>query len=182
MEHFEGASAPPSAVDRAGEFTILPAADGGQIPESVARELRELSDAVKSVSAATEDAVVGTRFGRRIIVAPVDNPGEAVDIADVDIPRAMILTIGAKNPGPAGALLAQIMLVRTEMVCGYATAPDTEGPVMSELQRLLPALRGEGACRVDELGTVALGRRPVEVAGALEALEASQDADAEEDA
>lgn len=173
----------PASQEDLDGFEVLWAAEPGPIPEDVARDLRELSDAVKPVAEGS-DGIVGTRFGRRVVVAPVNAPDEAVDIADVDPSRSIVLTMGAKDPTPQGALLAQVLTLRTDVLYGFANAPDIEGPTLDVLQQLLPALQGSGGAEVEGIGRVAVGRHPQEVRGAVESLKAqaqAADDDGEDD-
>ncbi len=161
---------PASDSDTDG-FEVHWAAEPGPIPEDVARDLREISEAVEPVVEGN-DGMIGVRFGRRVIVAAVGAPDEAVDIADVDLAGDLVLTRGAKDPTPAGLLLAQVLTLRNDVVVGFARAPEIEGPSMGVLSRLMPALRGANAADLEDVGRVALGRHPQEVRGSLESLEA----------
>ncbi|MDX1611570.1 MAG: hypothetical protein R3185_04315, partial [Candidatus Thermoplasmatota archaeon] len=76
-------------------FTILKAAEAGRLPEELQDSLEDLAEAVASVQQDPK-GVVGMRYGRRIVVAPVDDPDQAVDVADVDLARHVILTLGGK--------------------------------------------------------------------------------------
>lgn len=157
----------PATGEDPDEFEVLWAAEPGPIPEDVARDLREISHAIEPVLEAS-DGVIGTRFGHRVVVAPAGSPQDAVDIADVDISRNIVLTMGAKDPTPEGALLAQVLRAREDIVYGYVSASDVEGPSMDVLQKVLPALRGATGAYVEAVGRFALGRHPREVQGALE--------------
>lgn len=165
---------PASQQDLDG-FEVLWAAEPGPIPDDVAQDLRELGDAVTACME-EGDGVVGTRFGHRVIVAPADAPQDAVDIADVDIPRRIVLTMGARDPTPEGALLAQILRLRQDVVHGFVKAPDVDGPSMDVLQKILPTLRGATGVHVHNVGHIALGRHPREVQGALESAMEQEEA------
>lgn len=170
---------PEPTMDRDPDaFQTMSAAQSGPLPADVERELRRLAEALGAVLE-DDEGVVGTRFGRRVIVAPVDNPTDAVDVADVDLPRKLILTLGGEEPTPAGALLAQVLFQRREMDLGYARAPDIDGPTLPVLQQVLPALRGPRAVDLDGVGEVALGHRPAGVAGAVRGLREESDGDGE---
>jgi hypothetical protein len=167
--------APHPAGDRdPGGFEVHWAAEPGPIPESVSRDLRELAETVGGVLGEGE-GMVGTRFGRRVVVAPANAPDEAVDVADVDPTRSLVLTMGGKDPTPEGALLAKVLRLREDVRVGYARAPEVDGPTMGVLSRLLPALRGATGTHLPGLGRVALGRRPREVAAALEEVQDEDD-------
>lgn len=170
----------PAADREPGGFEVHWAAEPGPVPEDVSRELRELAEAVGPVLDEAE-GMIGTRFGRRAIVAPANAPDEAVDVADVDLARSMVLTMGGKDPTPEGSLLAQVLDLRGDVTCGYARAPEIEGPTMPVMTRLLPALRGASSAHVPSLGRVALGRHPQEVRGALESLQEGDDEERELD-
>lgn len=167
---------PASEQDPDG-FEVLWAADSGPLPRDIARDLESLSDALRPV-VPTEDGVIGTRFGRRTIVAPVQNPEDAVDVADVDVSRSVVFTMGGEDPTPAGTLLAKVLSLRGDVLYGYAEAEEIDGPTMDVLQQLLPALRGGLAARIDGTGGVALGRHPEELRGAVEQI--LQDPDEED--
>jgi hypothetical protein len=156
------------------EFQVMSAADAGPLPPDVDRELDQLADALET-ALDDPDGMIATRFGRRVIVAPVGNPNDHVDVADVDMPRHMVLTFGGEDPTPQGSLLAQVLFQRREMSHGYVHAPDVKGPTFSVLQRVLPSLHGTGAVELEEIGTLALGHRPAEIAGALQGLQADED-------
>jgi hypothetical protein len=167
---------PEPVMDRdPAEFTIMTAAKPGPLPPDVERELRQLSKAIQPVLDDDDEGRIATRFGRRAIVAPVDQPTEAVEVADVDVPRSMVLTMGGKDPGATGSLLAQVLFQRTDVTVGYAQAPDIVGPTVANLQKLLPALRGPRASKVEGVGTVALGHRPAEVRSAIEDVLKAED-------
>lgn len=171
---------PQPTMDRDPEaFQVSSAGKAGPLPPDVERELRQVADALQT---ALEDpeGMVATRFGRRVVVAPVDEPSKAVDVADVDMPRHLVLTFGGEDPTPQGSVLAQILLQRREMSHGYVHAPDVKGPTFSVMQRLLPSLRAAGAVDVEEVGTIAVGHRPAELAGALQGLQAEQEEDDED--
>lgn len=166
----------PATGEDPDKYEVLWAAEPGPIPDDVARDLRDIADAIDPVLEES-DGMIGTRFGHRVIVAPAGSPQDAVDIADVDISRNIVLTMGAKDPTPEGALLAQVLRAREDVVYGYASAPDIEGPSMGVLQKVLPALQGATGAAVHGLGRIALGRHPREVRGALEsAIEQEEDA------
>lgn len=170
---------PEPTMDRDPEaFQVSSAGQAGPLPPDVESELRQLADALKTTLEDPE-GMVATRFGRRVVVAPVDEPGQAVDVADVDMPRHMVLTFGGEDPTPQGSVLAQVLLQRREMAYGYVHAPDVKGPTFSVMQRVLPSLRAAGAVEVDEIGTIAVGHQAAEIAGALQGLREEQ---AEDDA
>lgn len=161
---------PEPTMDRDPQaFQVMSAAQAGPTPPDVERELRQLAEAVGPVLDERE-GVIGTRFGRRAIVAPVDAPQEAVDVADVDLSRQLVLTLGGEDPTPEGSLLAQVLFQRREVSHGYARAPEITGPTFSVLERVLPGLRGGQAVEADQIGRVAVGHRPSEIAGAVEGL------------
>lgn len=169
---------PKPTMDREpDEFQVMSAAQSGPIPPDVERELRQLADAIKATTD-TDEGIVATRFGQRVVVAPLDNPSEGVDVADVDLTRQIILTLGGEDPTDQGALLAKVLFQRREMSHGYAKAPDVDGPTFSVLQQVLPALQGPQAVDLEEVGTIALGHSPSAIAGAVQGLQAEdEDAD-----
>jgi len=161
---------PKPVMDRdPDEFTVMSAAKDGPLPPDVERDLRELADELEPI---VDEGYVATRFGGRVIVAEISSPTDAVDVADIDIPRSIVLTLGGKDPGETGSLLAQVLFQRTDVTFGYAKAPEIKGPTVSNLRQLLPALRGPRAATVDGVGTVAVGHRPGEVRSAVEGLDA----------
>lgn len=172
---------PEPTMDRDPDaFQVMSAAKPGPVPPDVERELRQLSEALCAVLD-EEEGVIATRYGRRILVAPVGQPGEAVDVADVDLTRQLVLTFGGEDPTDEGALLAKILLQRTEMAHGYARAPDVDGPTFSVLQKALPALHGPRAVDLEGIGQIALGHAPSAIAGAVQGLRAEQEDEEEED-
>lgn len=179
MERRPDVAPHPAGQHEPGGFEVHWAAEPGPVPESVSRDLRELAEAVGPVVDEAE-GVIGTRFGRRVVVAPVNAPDDPVDIADVDPSRDMVLTMGGEDPTPQGALLAQVLRLREDARVGFARAPEIEGPSLDVLTRLLPALRGGTGAHVPGVGQVALGRHPQEVRGAVESLD-EQDEDRELD-
>jgi hypothetical protein len=158
-------------------FRITSAGQDGPLPPDVQRELTQLAEAIET---AVEDpeGMVATRFGRRVVVAPVDDPSQAVDVADVDMTRNLVLTFGAEDPTPEGSLLAQVLLQRRQLAHGYVHAPDADGPNFSTMKRVLPSLRAAGAVEVEDVGTLAVGHGPAEIAGALEGLRERQEEEA----
>lgn len=162
-------------------FEILKAAEAGSLPEEIRRGLEDLSEAVTPVLGDDPGGVVGMRYGRRIIVAPVDDPDNAVDIADVDMARRIILTVGGRDPGPAGSLLAQILFQRTDAVVGYAEADDIPGPTMDALKQILVPLQANPAAQAPGAGTVALGKQPSDLGASLKQLDDEETNQADDD-
>lgn len=152
-------------------FRTLKAAEGGELPEEVQRSLDDLVDAVAPVLGDGASGVVGLRFGRRVIVAPVDSPEDAVDIADVDLARRVILTVGGKDPGSSGSLLAQVLFQRTDAVVGYAEADEIPGPSLDVMQKVLVPLQASPAARAKGAGTVAVGKQASEIGASLQELQ-----------
>lgn len=170
----------PTMDEDPDRFTVMSAAKPGPLPAEVERELRQLAEAIGSVMPEPE-GMIGTRFGRRVVVAPVDDPSNAVDIADVDMARHLVLTFGGEDPTPEGSLLAQVLFQRRELSHGYVQAPEVKAPTFSLMQRVLPSLRGAGAVQIDGVGTLAVGHRPASLAGAVQGIQEDEDEGAEED-
>lgn len=164
----------PASKEDPDRLHVLWAAEPGPLPDDVAQDMRELADALDP-SVKGSKGIIGTRFGRRVIVAPLHAPEDTVDIAIVDASRNLALTMGGKDPTPAGALLAQILEVRSDVVYGFVKAPDIDGLTLSLLQQTLPALRGATSAYLPAVGHIALGRRPQEVQGALETALAQEE-------
>ncbi len=162
-------------------FEILKAAESGKLPEEVQRGLEDLSDAVTPVLGGDSRGVVGLRYGRRVIVAPVDDPSDAVDIADVDLARKVILSVGGRDPGPSGSLLAQVLFQRTDAVVGYAEADEIPGPTMDAMKQVLVPLQSNPATRAAGAGTVALGKQPSDLGASLKQLGEDDDANQGDD-
>lgn len=158
-----------------GTFEILKAAESGSLPEEVQRGLQDLADAIAGALGDEPSGVVGLRFGRRVIVAPADKPTDAVDIADVDLARKIILTVGGRDPGPSGSLLAQVLFQRTDAVVGYAEAQDLPGPTMDAMKQILVPLQASPATRTQGVGTVALGKQPSDLGASLKQLDDEDD-------
>lgn len=161
-------------------FTILKAAESGSLPEEVQRGLTELSEAVTPALGQDPSGVVGLRFGRRIIVAPVGQTEDAVDIADVDMARKVILTVGGKDPGPSGSLLAQVLFNRHDAVVGYAKAQEIPGPTLDAMKSVLVPLQRAPVARAQGVGTVAVGKQAGELGNALHGLSEDKVNQAEE--
>lgn len=172
---------PHPAADRDPDgFEVLWAAEPGPLPEDVSRDLRDIADTIEPVLGDDDDGVIGTRFGQRSIVAPAGSPSDAVDVADVDVPRSLVLTMGGKDPTPAGALLARVLAFRNDILYGYAHAPDIDGPSMDVLQKIMPILGGGTVAEVEGVGVIALGRTPNEVRGGIEAIQEADDGEDED--
>lgn len=156
-------------------FEILKAAESGKLPEEVQRGLEDLSKAVTPVLGDDPKGAVGLRYGRRIIVASAGDPSDPVDIVDVDLARKVILTVGGRDPGPSGSLLAQVLFQRTDAVVGYAKADDLPGPTMDAMKQLLVPLQANPATQAPGAGTVALGKQASELGASLKTLDEDQD-------
>lgn len=148
-------------------FTVLSAADPGPIPEEVALALERAAEAVEGVVGKEPPGVVAVRFGRRTIVAPAASPGEAVDVADIDLPRRIVLTVGGLDPGPEGTLACQLLLLRSEALVAYVAAKGVAGPTMEVLEAVLPALRDTPGEDIDEVGRVVLASTAEELSATL---------------
>lgn len=170
----------PASQEDPDRLHVLWAAEPGPLPDDVAQDMRELADALEPRLEGSE-GMIGTRFGRRVIVAPLRAPEDTVDIAIVDASRNLALTMGGKDPTPEGALLAQILEVRSDVVYGFVEAPELEGINMQVLQQTLPALRGATSAFLPSVGRIALGRRPQEVQGALDTVLAQEEEHDDED-
>jgi hypothetical protein len=169
---------PEPTMDRDPEaFQVASAGEAGPLPPDVDQELRRLSEALQT-QLDDPEGMIATRFGRRVVVAPVDQPDQAVDVADVDMPRHLVLTFGGEDPTPQGSVLAQVLFQRRELAHGFVHAPDVKGPTFSVMQRVLPSLRAAGAVEVEDVGTLAVGHGPAEIAGALEGLRERQEEEA----
>ncbi len=174
MEHRPDIAPHPASEEDPDRLHVLWAAEPGPLPDDVTQDMRQLADALEP-HVDGDGGMIGTRFGRRVIVAPLNAPEDTVDIAIVDASRNLVLTMGGEDPTPEGALLAQILEVRSDVAYGFVEAPELNGLTMSVLQQTLPALRGATSAYLPSLGHIALGKRPQEVTGALETALAQED-------
>ena len=166
----ERSDAPRPLVSDGAAFAVHTASEAGQLPREVAEGLARLATAVSQVRGATPPGVIGLRFGHRVIVAPARDPEAATDIVDVDVARRTVLSVGGRDPGGAGALLAQILLLRREAMVGYLEPHADVWPTLEVLEGILPRLRDAPHTRADDLATVVLGRQAEQIETGLRLL------------